>query len=99
MYTLGKDNSLDTTNGFTHAVVMKLVEGLENLGHHLYCDNFYTSPALFSSLWNLGFGACGTVHVNRKRIPKSFAAAKLKKGEVITCKVEKGMLALKWQAG
>ena len=27
----------------------------ENKGHHLYCVNYYTSPALFSSLGTLGF--------------------------------------------
>ena len=56
----GKDDSLDSSNGVTHGVVLKLVEGLENKGHHLYCDKYYTSPVLFS-LCTLGFGACGTV--------------------------------------
>ena len=42
--------TLDTTKGLTYAVVMKLVEGLQNKGHHLYCDNFYSSPDLFTDL-------------------------------------------------
>ena len=29
---------------------MKLVEGLEHKGHHLYCENFYSSPDLFVDL-------------------------------------------------
>ena len=58
----GKDDSLDSSNGVTHDV-LKLVEGLENKGHNLYCDNYYTSPVLFS-LSTLGFEACGTVRVD-----------------------------------
>ena len=43
----GKDDTPDTTKDQTHAVVMKWVEGLKHKGHHLYCDNFYSSPDLF----------------------------------------------------
>ena len=76
--------------------MLKLVEGLEHKGHHVYTDNYYTSPTLFSSLRQLGFGACGTVRANRRGMPADITAAKLKKGEVTSAEVEKGMLALKW---
>ena len=46
----GKDDSLDSSNGVTHGVVLKLVEGLENKGHHLYCDNYYTTFPLSAHL-------------------------------------------------
>ncbi len=65
----GQDTSLDVTDGVTHAVVLKLADGLEHRGHHLYCDNYYTSPTLFCSLRRLGFGACGTARSNQKRMP------------------------------
>ena len=91
----GKDDLLDSSNGVTHDIALKLVEGLKNKGHHLYCDNYYTSPVLFS-LHTLVFGACGTVRVDRRGMPKEVITAKLKKGEVISAEVEKGMLALKW---
>ena len=91
-----KDDSLDSSNGVTHGVVLKLVEGLEYKGHHLYCNNYYTSPVLFSSLHTLGFGACGTVRMDRRGMPKEVTTAKLKKGEVKSAEVEEGMLALKW---
>ena len=62
----GKDTSLSTDDvGVTHAVVLKLLEGLENRGHHIYMDNHYTSPALFQDLRCRGFCACGTVRTNR----------------------------------
>ena len=60
-------------------------------------DNYYSSPALFSALKQVGFGACGTVRINRRGMPKQVTAAKLKKGEMTSSEVKKGMLALKWQ--
>jgi len=60
-------------------------------------DNYYTSPALFSALKQVGFGACGTVRINRWGMPKQVMAAKLKKGKMTSSEVKKGMLALKWQ--
>ena len=66
----GKDESLDCTGrNHTHAVVMALVEKLRGRGHHIYTDNFYSSPALFAELREEGFGACGTVRVNRRGLP------------------------------
>ena len=34
--------------------------------HHVYMDNYYTAPAHFTGFRELGFGACGTVLVNRR---------------------------------
>ena len=54
--------------------------GLEGKGHYIYFDNFYTSPSLCKKqLFELGYGSCGTVGINRLRIPRDFQAAKLKK--------------------
>ena len=51
VHNVGKDTSLDTDDcGVTHAVV----EGLENHSHHLYMDNYYSSPCLFQDLKCLG---------------------------------------------
>ena len=49
---------------------MNLVEGLEGEGYHIFTDNFYSSPSLFSQLHNRGFEACGTVRIDRVSIPK-----------------------------
>ena len=94
---IGKDSSLDLTGdvGITHAVVVKLVEGLEGRGHHVYMDNFYTSPALFSDLHHLGFGACGTVRSDRRGLPAELKG-KMKKGEVESFSLTDFMMALKW---
>ena len=93
----GKDTSLDDSSGVTHALVLKLLEGLEHRGHHVYMDNYYTSPTHFTSLLRLGFGACGTVRINRQGMPTEVTTAKLKKGEMTSSEVQKGILPLKWQ--
>ena len=66
----------------THAVVLKLLEGLGGRGHHVYTDNCYSSPALFGNLRRLGFGACGTMRQNRRGMPAEMKTP-LKKGECV----------------
>ena len=80
--------------GIAHAVVLKLVEGLENKGYHVYCDNYYSSPNVISAVRHLGFGGCVTVRVDRQRMPQVIADTKMKKGEASSFEVEKGMVAL-----
>ena len=92
----GKDTSLDTDDGgVTHAVVLKLLEGLENRGHHVYMDNYYSSPHLFHCMRRLGFGACGTVRINRRGVPEEIKA-KLQKGEIVSKMIDEDTMALKW---
>ena len=67
LYIIGKDDTLHINDArtVTHAVVMKLLEPLKNKGHHIYMDNYYTSPNLFLEMKSTGFGACGTARINR----------------------------------
>ena len=61
-FYIGKDDSLGTADvTMTQAVVMRLVDPIKGRGHHVYMDNYYTSPQFFSDLRDNGFGACGTV--------------------------------------
>ena len=83
--------------GVTTGIVLKLVSGLENKGHHLYCDNYYSSPELFLRLKALGFGACGTARTNRRGIPASLkSTASMGRGQVKSTSSD-GLLALQWQ--
>jgi phage shock protein PspC (stress-responsive transcriptional regulator) len=61
-------------DGEGYQAVMELL-GTKYLhcGHHVYMDNWYSSPKLFQRLIEVGTGACGTVRSNRKGLPKSFA--------------------------
>ena len=45
------------------------MENYQGLRHHLYVNNFYTSPKLFKDLLEAGTLACGTVRSNRKGFP------------------------------
>lgn len=58
-----------------NAVVLHLLHkaGTLNLYHHLYTDNYYSSPLLFIELLKHKTYACGTVRANRAGVPKSFA--------------------------
>lgn len=75
-------------------MVVALVENLQERGHHIYTDNFYSSPALFGELREKGFGACGTVRVNRRGVPPEMK--NLAKGGVCSVAIDDSMVALKW---
>ena len=76
-----------------HAVVLKLLEGMENGKHNIYMDNYYSSPELFRALKNLGLGACGTARVDRIGMPSN---KKMENGELKTRNLDGGILALQW---
>ena len=76
----GKDPTLESKLGKTAGIVLRLVEPVSGRGHHLYTDNFYTSPALYSELGRRGCEACGTLNLNRRGAPPE-AKSTLNKGE------------------
>ena len=81
----------------TTAVVLRLVEPICGRGHHLYTDNYYTSPLLFAELRSRGFGACGTLRLNRRGIPSEAKLVKvLKKGEMRAITVDESMNVVQW---
>ncbi|XP_008415172.1 piggyBac transposable element-derived protein 4-like [Poecilia reticulata] len=66
--------------GMSFDAVMSLIKkAYLGSGYQIYGDNFYTSPALFSHLYELGFGACGTFRSTRIGIPKTTENALTKK--------------------
>ena len=97
----------------TEAVVHRLLQGLENKGHHVFMDNFYSGPHLYKELKKKGFGACGTVRLNRKGMPAEWKGKNeksknggtrkrkgteiLKKGEMRSVDLKNGLLALQWR--
>ena len=53
-------------------------------GHHVYLDNYYSSPELFSELHYLETFCCGTVRSLRKNLPIAVTKVKLKnKGDCV----------------
>jgi hypothetical protein len=78
----GSSTIVDSENpniGKSGAIVEVLMKPHLGIGHTLYVDNWYASPALFNFLHNNGTNACGTVTKRRKGIPK--IDERLKKGE------------------
>ena len=57
---------------------MELMQRYLNKGHHLYVNNWYTSPLLFELLHRNKTGAYGTVRKNRHGLPP--LSTKLKRG-------------------
>ena len=83
LYT-GKEEGRTSEYGLAAKVVLDLTAHLSNCGHHIYTDNFYTSPTLCKRLLELGFGSCGTPRCNRRGIPHDFGHATLRKGDIKT---------------
>jgi hypothetical protein len=67
----------------TVAVVLSLVKPLLGKGHTLWINNFYNAPALATKLKFMKTDYAGTLHLNRKHIPKTVKEKRLRKGEII----------------
>lgn len=74
-----------SVHGVGYDVVMQLMEPYLYKYHHLVCDNYFTSPALCSTLFDKDTYMTGTVRVYRKGMPKSL------KG--LGCSVESQLLS------
>lgn len=99
----GNQDNVDTIDptatSITQLVVRLLAKGnLLDVGHHLYMDNYYTSPELLEELHFRDTYACGTVRKGRKGLPLAVTNADLKKtGQVVFRRSDKGLLALRWR--
>ena len=67
-YFVENDDMLDVGENktVTHVIVMRLLGSLKKAGHHIYMDNYYTSPSLFVDMKLKGLGVCSTALVDRK---------------------------------
>ena len=62
----------------THGIVLQVIRRVEGLGHKVFMDNYFTSPALFEDLFQRKINACGKVCHDRRRIPQDIATKSLK---------------------
>ena len=79
-------------NGARYDLCMRMMDRYLNRGHHLYVDDLYTSPTLFSHLYQQGTGACGTLKTHRKHVPEIIKATKPAQGEVFVAHNEPLMI-------
>ena len=89
---------LDDSCNQTTKVVFGLMHrsGLLDKGHHVYMDNYYTSPELFEELLYKYTFACGTVRPNRKGLPKAVTTAKIKVKYECVFRRNDSLLAFRW---
>ena len=77
IYT-GKVEGGATEEGLGARVVKDLTRKITKKGHHIYMDNFFSSPKLFTDLYSEDVYCCGTVRGNRKGMPEAIKGCKLK---------------------
>ena len=73
IYT-GKNLESTVDIGLCSRVLLELMTGLDK--HHLYTDNYFTSPEVYLKLYDQGINCCGTVHTNRRGFPKELVEPK-----------------------
>jgi hypothetical protein len=56
----------------THATVTGFTARNEHVGHKLYMDNFFSSPALFVELHTEIINCCRTIRPNRQEDTEEF---------------------------
>ena len=84
------------TKNLGSRTVKDLISGLENRGHILYMDNFYSSVDLFRDLEAKMIGCSGTIRKNRKGLPSELKTTKLIRGD--TLHLQSGnLIAMKWK--
>lgn len=76
--------------------VLKLIQNLDKNGRIVITDNFYNSVDLAEELLKRKTFLCGTLRANRRGLPKSIVAKKIKKGEVIGKMRRTGVKVIKW---
>ena len=78
MYT-GREGTV-TEYGLGERVVLDLTEQYRGRGrgHRVFCDNYFTSPALFNELRRHQLFACGTIRQNRRGLPADLQSTRLR---------------------
>ncbi|XP_061705610.1 piggyBac transposable element-derived protein 4-like [Cydia pomonella] len=67
------------------ALILRLIQGLENKGHTLWMDSFYNSPLLARQLKQKGVDCVGTLRTNRPFVPLELT--NLKKHQMVAGQV------------
>lgn len=92
---LGKQPGRVFANGLGYSVVMELMAPFLNKNHHVYFDNFFSSPKLLEDLQNEGTYACSTVRAGRTGLPPSSRRKLKREGEMI-CEQKGNLVYTKW---
>ncbi|XP_071637332.1 piggyBac transposable element-derived protein 4-like [Temnothorax longispinosus] len=82
--------------GHSEKVVMNLLQGMLDVGHSLYINNYYNSYELMKRLTDRKTYCTGTIKSNGKSFPAEVRDKKLKKGKTIA-KYANGIMIGKWK--
>ena len=96
VYT-GKVDGARTEEGLGYRVVKDLTRKIIGKGHHVYMDNFFSSPTLFNDLYDEQIYCCGTVRGNRKGMPEEMKKIKLKNHGDSLLMQKKELCAAAWK--
>jgi hypothetical protein len=82
----------------THVTVKHLTSRIEDFGHKIFMDNFFSSQNLFDDLGKRKINPYRTVRPNRKDMPHDFGPKqlKLKRGDV-RMRTRGGLTVLVWK--
>ena len=75
----GKGSNTTPELGLGGSVVKTLTRPLVGKHHHIFMDNFFTSPTLFMDLLQDDIYACGTVRSNRRGFPRDLKGKRILK--------------------
>lgn len=94
IYT-GKDSEIVNSEdlGTSGAIITTLMTNYLNKGHCLFVDNWYTSPDLFTFLYNNQTNACGTARADRKGMPTFEKKLQVGETEVVNDSI---CMAVRW---
>ena len=94
----GKDDTRDPEESATYAIVKHLCVNHLDKGHIIFMDSYYTSVFLADFFISRDTGICGTVNINRKRMPLELrpASCPLSKGNDPVYYRNGKLLAVAW---
>jgi hypothetical protein len=82
----------------THGTVLQVIRRVEGMGHKIFMDNYFISPALFDDLFQRKINACGIFRHNRRGMPRDIGPKFLKmKREDIATRVKGTLRAVHWK--
>ena len=83
-------------HGLGERVVLDLTQQFWSRNHHVFCDNYFTSPHLFWELLEHGVYACGTVRQDRRDFPGALRGIHLARGTA-AFRQSSSLTAVVWQ--
>ena len=92
---LGSEEGVRRIHGLGYDVVMKMIQPYMNKNHHVYFDNFFSSPVLLEHLELQQTYACSTVRCSRKGLPACASNKLTRPGQLV--QAQKGNIVFtKW---